>query len=225
MAEISTPATNVVAEAYRQFITNLGPGGALIINVLVTTILLAIVSLFIFEFYNSTAKKNILRLNLKKYNRSNHPVFSKLLASLFYLIEYIIIIPFVIILWFAALSIIFLLITDPTYPLDKILLIAASVISAVRLLAYHNNEISKELAKLFPFIALSVFLLAPGGLNSFANLLNKFNEIPNLFNNLFYYVIAIVILEILLRVFYTIYAFVVSEDERELDKEGYFAVK
>ena len=66
---------------------------------------------------------------------------------------------------------------------------------------------------MFPFIALSSFLLTPGAFD-FEGVLSQLEEVPLLLGSLFYYVVAIVSIEIVFRVFYTIYEFFKSEDER-----------
>ena len=97
------------------------------------------------------------------------------------------------------------------------LLIAAALIGAIRILAYYRNEISKDIAKLFPFIALALFLLSPGVFDS-DNILRKLSEIPLLLNNVVYFIIVIFAIEIVLRVFYMTYEFWRSEDERMAEK-------
>lgn len=184
-------------------------------------ILLALASFFIYKFYQSLSKKNILNLNLYKYNTSDHPIMSKVLAMLFYLIEYILFIPFLMLLWFAGLSIILLMIAKDGQSLEYILLISGAIIGATRILSYINAEISKDLAKLFPFITLSVFLLAPGNFNV-ETLITNAQKIPTLLGHVFSFIVVLLVIEIFLRVFYTLYEFWKSEgdsDETEEEKE------
>lgn len=178
-------------------------------------ILLAVVSFFIYGFYKSTGKRNLLSLNLKKYNYSNHPVANKFFATLFYLIEYIVIIPILLVLWFAGLSIVLLLLAQ-NKPVEQILFASAAVIGAIRVIAYFKGELAKDLAKLFPFIALSVFLLSPEALN-ISRISEQIREIPLLLNNIAIFIFVVFLIEFALRVFYTFYQFLVSEDERGED--------
>ncbi|RMD67360.1 hypothetical protein D6817_01825, partial [Candidatus Pacearchaeota archaeon] len=67
---------------------------------------LAVVSIFIWNFYNSTSKRDLLGLNLRKYNRYSHPLASKLAASALYFLEYVVIAPALLVIWFAALAIV-----------------------------------------------------------------------------------------------------------------------
>src|SRR3989338_3482393 len=170
----------------------------LAVNAVVLTATLAVVSLFIFKFYKSTSKKNLIDLNLYKYNTSDHPIMGKVFAMFLYLIEYILFIPFLIMLWFAGLSIV-------------LLLIAAALIGAIRILAYIRTEIAADLAKLFPFVALSLIVLAPGEytLDVFSS---NLKTMPSLLNHIFSFVLVITFIEIVMRVFYTFYEFWKSEE-------------
>jgi predicted membrane channel-forming protein YqfA (hemolysin III family) len=180
------------------------------LNVFLFALFLAAVSLFIFEFYKSTSKKNLISLNLSKYNKSEHPLMSKIAAIWLYLLEYAIIMPILIILWFAALAAVLLLMTER--PITEILFISAAFITAVRILAYFNEEISQEMAKLFPFIALSIYLLSPGALR-ISEVLAQAENLPLLINNAFSYIAVVFSVEIVSRFTYSLHEFWRSEEE------------
>jgi hypothetical protein len=170
------------------------------VNVLILAILIAVVALFIWYFYRTLSQRNLISLNLSQYNTSDHPTMNKILATILYLLEYMILMPFLISLWFAALSVFVLLIASERSVI-QILMLAASMVLAIRILAYSNGEISKDLAKLFPFITLSVFILTPGSFD-LGNVLGRFADLPSLFTNIFYFLLVLLIVEILLRVVY-----------------------
>ena len=194
--------------------------GTLILDVLLWSIVLAVVSLFIWKFYKAISKRNLLSLDLNKYNRSEHPLLNKFLAVLLYLLEYIIIMPLLLSLWFGILSVVMFLIAGESIAIPHVLLISAALIGAIRILAYFHNEIAKDLAKLFPFIALSTFLLSFGTFN-FSILTERFREIPFLLStkNLLAYIFVVFVIEIVLRLFYTIYDFWRSEEEETKDNK------
>ena len=172
------------------------------ISLFLFAILIAISAFIILKFYLTLSKKNFIHLDLRRYNTSEHPSFHKLFAVLFYFIEYILIMPILILLWFVLLSGVLLLLASERAA-GQILILSGAVIMAVRLLAYYNEEISKELAKLFPFIALSIFLLTPGAFE-ITSFLEKLRELPGLLENTVYFFIIIFIFEIVIRVIYTI---------------------
>ena len=178
--------------------------------VFIFAILITIVALFIWYFYKSLSQRDLLKLNLNQFNRVTHPVSTKLLAVALYFVEYIIVMPFIILVWFSALSIVLLLISEGKTA-GNILMLTAAMVAAIRILAYHKKEISQELAKLFPFIALSVFILTPGAFD-FEGVFGRVYEIPSLFGNILSFLIVIFAIEIVLRILYTILQFWKSED-------------
>jgi hypothetical protein len=187
------------------------------IQVLVIAIILTVVSLFIWEFYKSTSKKNLIGLNLRQFNRSEHPGLSKLLATVLFLVEYVILMPLLIILWYAALALILFLIAKER-PIEGILMVAAAVIATIRILAYFKGEISKDVAKLFPFIALSMFLLSPGAFDLNRTWLKIIN-IPQSLSLIIIYVVIIISIEIALRIVDTIFEFIKSSKHPDAPDE------
>ena len=184
-------------------------------NVLFFAILLAIVSLFIWNFYKSISKRNLIELNLSKYNTSEHPLASKFFATILYFLEYIVIMPLLIIFWYAALSLVLFLIASE-FSVHGVLFVSAVIIGAVRILAYFHSEIAKDLSKLFPFIALSVFLLSfenIGNVFNFDAVLSKAYEIPVYYSEIYSFILVVLAIEIFLRFIYTIYEFWRSEEK------------
>ena len=88
------------------------------------------------------------------------------------------------------------------------------MVAAIRMLAYYNQEIAKDLAKLFPFITLSLFILTPGAFNV-EGILNQLNALPSLFRSIFSFLIVIFIVEIILRIIYTATEFLRTEEEEK----------
>lgn len=196
---------------YNNFIDKFSANTGAALNVFLAAILVAVVALFIWKFYNSLSEKNIIRLNLRQYNRSEHPFFSKLFAIFLYFVEYIIIMPVLISLWFTALSVLMLLIVSER-PVDQVLLITGALVGAVRILAYHNSEIAKDLAKLFPFTAFTLFLLTPNVFD-LGRIVGNIGDVIASLGNVFYFLAVIFAIEIVLRLFYTVMELWQSEDE------------
>ncbi len=163
-------------------------------------VFIAVSAFVILKFYQTLSKKNFIRLDLRKYNTSRHPVFKKVFAVLLYFVEYVLIMPFFILVWFVILALILLMLASER-EIVQILMLSAAIVMAIRILAYYNEEISKELGKLFPLIALSVFLLTPGAI-TIANFFGKLKELPGFFTNIIYYLIFISLLEIIMRFIY-----------------------
>lgn len=183
---------------------------SLALDVLSLIAILTVISFFIWYFYKSISKKDIIELNLKEYNQTEHPIWNKIFAIFLYMVEYIFVMPILIMLWFAALSIVLFFLATET-SVNDLLLIAAALIGSIRILAYFHSEISKDLAKLFPFITLAVFLLSIKNFN-LSTIFTKIKEIPSFFSSLFSFFLVIFVMEIVIRLVYAIVIFWQSEE-------------
>ena len=164
----------------------------------VYAIIITIYSIFVWKFYRFMAKKDVIELNLWKYIKTEENIIRKFVASVFYIVEYIIVIPFLVFFWYAILSLFFLVLAKEQ-TLANILLIGMSIVAAVRITAYFNEDLSKDIAKLFPLTLLAVFLMTPNFF-SVNTLIDRIKEIPDFLYQMAYYIIFVVILEIILRV-------------------------
>jgi len=187
---------------YTAFSTQIPPKYMPYVILAFYTLLIAIYSIFIWRFYKFLARRNILNLNLQQYNRTEHPFWNKLLASGFFLLEYVIILPILVFFWFSILSI-FLLLLSKAQSVSQILIISAAIVAATRMTAYYSTDLSKDLAKMFPFTVLAVFLLDPDFF-SIEKMIIRFSEIPSLINHILGFLIFIFCLEIFMRVLFTV---------------------
>jgi len=189
---------DVLVEGYANFVSSLSGSQSLIFTLLFFTFVITIYGIFVYYFYKNLAKKNIVDLNLGQYNTSEHPVFGKFLASIFYIIEYLIILPILTFVWFGVLAI-FLLMLSKVENVATILLISAALISAVRVTAHVSENLSRDLAKMLPFTLLALFLVEPNffSINLF---IDRLSQIPSLVSQIPYYLVFIVVLEFLTRI-------------------------
>lgn len=169
------------------------------------TILVVAYCIFVWKLYQFLGKKDILDLNLSQYNTFEHPTTKKLTAIVLFLLEYVIIIPVLISVWFSFLAIFFIVMSE-NENVAQIMLFCAVIIAATRILAYYSKDLSKELGLLFPFTLLIVLLLEPGSF-SIPQLISKFSQIPSLFYNIFSYFIFIVGLEVVMRIISIIFPY------------------
>ncbi len=191
-----------IAEIYKGVITNLPDFYGNAISLILGAFFIVIVALFVWKFYNSLSKKDLVELNLMKYRKTDHPVAERVSKIVLYFAENVVIMPLLILLWFAALSVVILLVS-PDSGINHILFLSAAMVMAIRILAYANEEIGKDLAKLFPFITLSVFLLSPVGFG-IDKILTNLSELPALFGNVFSFLSTIFLVEVILRLTYSI---------------------
>jgi len=184
---------------YDSFILTLPSWAQHFIALFLLVLLIVAYSIFIWKLYRFVAKKNIFELNLNQYNKSEHPVLEKFLASIFYIFEYIIILPFLIFFWFAIFTIFLIFLTE-NLEIQNLLIISATIIAAIRMTSYYNENLSKDLAKLLPFTLLAVSILNPDFFN-IERIISHFSRIPEFFNQIIIYLLFIIILEIILRFF------------------------
>lgn len=160
-----------------------------------------IYSIFIFKFYRFLARKDIFELNLDRYNTAKHPSPHKILSVIFYVVKYVLFFPIFAFFWFVVLTVLLSFLSkDQT--IQQVLLVSIAVVSAIRITAYYNEDLSKDFAKMLPFALLGIFLVDKSYF-SFPETCAKLYEIPSQWNAMFYYLVFIIVLEFLLRVSYS----------------------
>lgn len=161
------------------------------------TAVIVIYSTFVFYFYRFLAKKNLIELNLNQYNQYQNQFAIKFFAGLFFIIEYIILLPVLTFFWFAILSILVLILAEGL-AVNTILLITAALVASVRITAYLSEDLSKDLAKMVPFTLLGIAITTSGFFNPLG-IIEKISEIPSLFTNIPYYLLFIIAVEVVMR--------------------------
>lgn len=204
-------------QAFSDFSSYFGTETSLVFTLLFFTAVIVIFSVFVFYFYKFLAKKNIINLNLSKYNRSESSGLTKLMAFLFYIIEYVIILPIVTFFWFAVLSI-FLLVLAKSLSIGAVLIIAAALVAAVRVTSYINQQLSQDLAKMIPLTLLGLSLTDPQFF-SFDKFFTNTAQIPELITSIPYYIVFVILLELVMRLFDLITKFFKFGDNINEEKE------
>ena len=155
-------------------------------------------SIFIYYFYRYLAKKNLIELNFEQYNQYSNPTLVKFFAVIFYIAEYIILLPILTSFWFTTFAILILVLSEGI-PAAGILLISAALVASVRITAYISENLSKDLAKMLPFTLLAIAITKPTFF-TIGPLLLRIQEIPSLFSNILYYLVFIIAIELIMRV-------------------------
>ena len=201
-----------ILEVYTSAVSSLPLWAQSSINLFLLVFLVFIYAIFIWKFYHLVAKRNILELNLNKYNTSQHPILAKFIAIVFYLLEYIIILPFLIFFWYAIFTLLLILLTE-SLTVKALLLVSATIISAIRMTAYYNQNLSKELAKMLPFTLLAVSILQPTFFE-IGRIFSHLSEIPLFLGNITNYLLFIIFLEIFLRLVYFLFSLLNLNQEK-----------
>ena len=155
-------------------------------------------SVFIYYFYRYLAKKNLIELNFEQYNQYSNPTLVKFFAVIFYIAEYLILLPILTSFWFTTFAVLILVLSEGI-PAAGILLISAALVASVRITAYISENLSKDLAKMLPFTLLAIAITKPSFF-TISSLLLRIQEIPLLFSNLPYYLLFIVVIELTMRI-------------------------
>ncbi len=216
VSSLTSIIENTIISPYNSFINSFPESYRLIFNIFIYVILISVYSIFVFEFYRFLARKNILKLNLSKYSTSTNQGLKKFVASLLYLVEYIIILPIFVFFWYVVLAFLLLLLSQ-NQPLQQILLVSAAIVGAIRITSYFNEDLSKDLAKMFPFTALAIFLLSPNILN-FGSIVEKLIEIPSFINHILFYLIFVIVFEIIIRFVYTLIFLFKGPEEQAVEE-------
>ena len=187
---------------FQNIVNSIPEDQKIFVSLVLYTFLIFIYSIFIWKFYTFLSSREIIQLNLKQYNYSNHPVLEKVYAIFLFTLEYLIILPFLVVFWFAILSV-FLLVLSESKNTEQILLISAAIITSTRITSYISEDLSKEMAKILPFTVLAAFILGSGIINS-GNILIKISSIPSLFGNILIFLVFIFFIEFVFRSLYSI---------------------
>lgn len=217
MTGVTDLITNAINNFYTYFLSLLPSWAQKFLGLFLLIIAILIFVIFVWKLGNFISKKNTLELNLKQYNNSNHPVFSRILSAILYVLEFIIIMPVVTFFWFAVFTI-FLLFMSEGIPTTTILIISATIVAVIRMTAYYNQNLSKNLALLLPFNFLAISMVKSGFFD-FERVTSQISQIPQLFSNIIAYLIFIIILESVLRFFEFIFKLMGILDETEEESE------
>ncbi len=159
-------------------------------------------SMFIFKFYRFLARKDVFKLDLKRYNKTSFAFLKKIISVIFYLIEYILLFPIFVFFWFTIMVVLFSFLAK-NQPVNNILLVSIAVVGAVRITAYYHEDLSKDLAKMLPFALLGVFLIDISYFK-FSESLTVIQQIPSQWHTMLYYLLFIILLEFVLRISYAV---------------------
>ena len=210
-----------VMTSYNNFISLLPPIIQNFVSFFLLVLGIVVYSVLVWRFYKFISRKNPLGLDLKKYNKAESPFLTKLLTGGLYFLEYILILPFLIFIVFIVFTLLLMLLSQGAN-ISQILIISATIIAAIRITAYYREALSQEIAKMLPLMFIAIVALNP---NTFSQtqyiegLFNLFNQIPDVIEKIGSYLLFIIFIEVILRLFDFIFSlFNLNEDENV--KEG-----
>lgn len=167
---------------------------------------MAAYAIFVWHFYRFIARREIIPIDYDKYNA--HGKFSPFRIAA-YIGAYIFLFPLIIFVWFFIYSM-FMFVLAKDMPTGVVLLIAISVIGAIRVTSYYKEDLAKDVGKLLPFALLGIFLTSSAFFTetsnffSFDDLQSKFKEFPLFVSRVIEFVILVVIIEAILRILFLV---------------------
>ena len=182
---------------------------------LMAIIAIAAYSGFLFMFYRMLARRDILTLDLSKYDQTMGGKIRAFFRTAAWLVQYALAIPVIIAFWTVVMAVILTLLADGNDHARNAL-IATSVVGSVRILSYWTEELSRDVAKMLPFAVLGVFLVGSTSIefNEFEELIDNRNELAASYLNS---LILLSILETFLRIYHGVRELVGSQ--RRVDKK------
>ena len=162
------------------------------------TFSIVLYGVFVFHFYRFLARKDIFHLNLDKFNESRHPALRKTVSVFFYLVRSLVMFPLFIAFWFIVLAGL-LLLMGRSQTIDGIMLGAMGVVATIRVCAYYKEALATDIAKILPFALLGIMLI-DSSLVRIPQSADTIQDAAMRLETVTYYLIAVVVLEFLLRI-------------------------
>jgi len=183
--------------------------------IILAGIAIALYSGFVFLFYRFLARKDILTLDLSKYEDNYSEKFRLYFRIVIHIGLYIVLIPILIAFWTLILAMILTLFAnDPDHARNA--LIATAVVGAIRILSYWTEELSRDVAKMLPFAVLGVFLVDSTAvhIDSIVSLIESWPELADSWWNS---LILLSILEVILRILNGVLNFIRGKKELNIN--------
>jgi hypothetical protein len=146
---------------------------------------IAIYSIMIWHFYRFIARRDCFKIESK-----DHPLIMSIL-------KYFLFYPIIGFLFFTGFSTMILFLTRD-YSIPVVLSTSFGIIIAIRLTAYYNEDLSKDVSKMLPFALLGLVLVNPSYF-SIEDIIVKLYQLPSFYAQVIQYILLIVIVEWILR--------------------------
>ena len=146
---------------------------------------IAAYAIIIWHFYRFIAKRDCFQISTYQH------------SYLFLMVKYFLLYPFSAFLFFTGFSLMILFLTTD-FSLSIVLSTSFSIIVAIRLTSYYNEDLSKDVAKMLPFALLAMVLVDPSYF-LIEDIMAKIDQLPLFFSQAIQYIILIILVEWMLR--------------------------
>ena len=158
---------------------------------------MSIFAIFVFKFYRFVAARDVIALDLAKYEGMSFGWGKSLFHIIVYVVKYLLLFPVFAFFWFAIIAVILAFLSkEQTF--SETLLIALVTVSAIRVTAYYKEDLARDLAKILPFAVLSA-LIINASFSSVSDSLDRLRMAGDHGETIFYYLVFLIALEFVLR--------------------------
>ena len=179
--------------------------------VLAVVLGITVYAVFVFNFYRFVAARDMFKLNLSWSGEESGSIIGNLMRLVWYFVRYVILFPAFAFFWFAVLTLVLAFLSEDR-SLGTILLISLATVSAIRVTAYYNEDLARDLAKMLPLAVLSFFIISANSLNSIGSLA-ALQAVDEHLTTIFYYLLFLVALEFGLRLIFGLFKLVFPSRE------------
>lgn len=153
---------------------------------------------YITHYHKFLSKKNFLGLDLYKNELVDHPFFSKLFSIIFYIIEYLLVLPIVTIIWFYFFASFLFVLTD--LGVINTLAVSALMVATARVLAFVDENKSAHFTQVTAIAFFVMFFIGPIHTDSYGSFIERLLQLPFLYNYILYFLIFIISVELFLKI-------------------------
>ena len=176
---------------------NLDDAQSLLYDVAAYVVGMCIYAIFVFKYYRFVASKDMFGMDLSRFEERSFRWARSTLHVILYAVKYLMVFPVFAFFWFAVITLILaFLAKDQSF--SETLLVALATVSAIRVTAYYDEDLSRDLAKILPFAVLAIFLI-DASFFSIRESLDILKEAGNYTEKIVYSLGFLVLLEIVLR--------------------------
>src|SRR3989344_5385079 len=167
------------------------------LNLLASTLVLFLASwLAWYIYYKQLARRDLFEIPKLKLQTKFVNFFDKAI----YFLKYLLIFPVYSFIWFLIFS--FLLFAlSKSRTIEEILFLGIIIVAATRMGAYISEKLAEDMAKLLPLTLIAIFLMDPKAV-TLDTLISSFNSILMQLPKVAKYLLFIIVVEWLLRVFH-----------------------
>ena len=198
---------NIVESVFHNGLS-LETGIKLVLPVLFYVLGMVAYAVFIFKFYRFIASRDMFALDLSSYEQARYLWVRRFLHVVMYIAKYLIVFPAFAFFWFAVLTFILALLSKER-AISEVLIIALATVAVIRVSAYYNEDLSRDVAKVLPFAVLGLFLI-DASFFEVSKSLNVLKDADDYRESILYYMLFLVALEFTMRLLLGLITFFVK---------------